>query len=98
VIGVGVLTLRRRRSHPQLGSVTLSDTSQPKWPPDYEEAMRQVGLTPGLSLVEIKQAYRTAIKRDHPDLNPHASAEQQAKFREIVANFERVIELHQHKR
>lgn len=96
VIGVGVLTLRLRRSRPQLGSVTSADTSQPKWPPGYEEAMRQVGLTPGLSLVEIKQAYRTAIKRDHPDLNPHASAEQQAKFREIVANFERVIELHQH--
>lgn len=95
-IGVGALTLRRRRSRSRLGSATPADTSQPKWPPGYEEAMRQVGLTPGLSLVEIKQAYRTAIKRDHPDLNPDASAEQQTKFREIVANFERVIELHQH--
>jgi hypothetical protein len=95
-IGVGALLLRRRRTGSRLDSVAPTATSQPQWPPGYEDAMRQVGLTPGLSLVEIKQAYRTAIKRDHPDLNPDASAEQQAKFREIVANFERVIELHQH--
>jgi hypothetical protein len=95
-ISVGVLTLRRGRARSRLRSVAPTGTAQPRWPPGYEEAMRHVGLAPGLSLVEIKQAYRAAIKRDHPDLNPDASAEQQAKFREIVANFERVIELHQH--
>lgn len=95
-LGVGVVALRRRRPRSRFASATSGHMCEPKWPPGYEEAMREVGLTPGLSLVEIKQAYRTAIKRDHPDLNPDASAEQQAKFREIVANFERVIELHQH--
>lgn len=95
-IALCVLVVRRGGSPSGHVSEGQPDTLHVRWPAGYEEAMRQVGLMPGLSLIEIKQAYRSAIKREHPDLNPHASPEQQAKFRELVANFERVIQLHQH--
>jgi hypothetical protein len=95
-VALCALLLSRRRSLSGQVSEGRPDTFHIRWPAGYEEAMRKVGLMPGISLIEIKQAYRLAIKRQHPDLNPDASAEQQAQFRELVADFERVIQLHQH--
>jgi hypothetical protein len=95
VIAFSAFILRPGRARSDVAPEGQAGTSPRAWPVGYEEAMRQVGLAPGVSLAEIKHAYRTAIKREHPDLNPQASAEQHAKFRELVASFERLIELHQ---
>lgn len=94
VIFLFIVVIRRARAKKRRSGEDMAPIAQ-SWPVGYEEALQQVGLAPGISLVEIKQAYRAAVKREHPDLKPNATPEDQEKFRQIVASFERVMELHQ---
>lgn len=87
--------LKARRVSRSDSSSGLKPT-RPGLPADYEEALKQVGLAPGVSLAEIKAAYRAAVKLHHPDRKSHATAEDQERFRQTLVSFERAIELHRH--
>jgi len=94
VVGLFMIVTRRIRTKKQRSNEATFSVAR-VWPVGYEDALQQVGLAPGISLTEIKQAYRAAVKREHPDLKLNATSEDQEKFREIVATFERIMELHQ---
>lgn len=94
VVGLFMVVARRIRTKKQRSDEATASVAR-VWPVGYEDALQQVGLAPGISLAEIKQAYRAAVKREHPDLKLNATPEDQEKFREIVATFERIMELHQ---
>src|SRR5260221_423910 len=40
------------------------------------EAWRVLGVAPGADAVEVKRAYRRLARETHPDLHPHASADE----------------------
>ena len=52
---------------------------------DTPEAI--LGIKPGASLVEIKSAFRQAMKKWHPDLNPGRLAEAEEMAKKINAAY-----------
>lgn len=53
-----------------------------------------LGLLPGASLSEVKQAFRVAVRRHHPDRSVHlgegATKRAEARFRAIVESYQRI--------
>lgn len=55
------------------------------------ELYRMLGLPPGAGIAEIKEAYRKAAKRCHPDTNPGAAASD--RFAALTEAYQELLEL-----
>lgn len=76
-----------------LASEAHVDQSNSTESSEYGELLRFFGLDMGASLSEIKHAYRVLVKECHPDLNPHASDHERARFIDLTQRYERLLEL-----
>lgn len=59
---------------------------------------RALGLTPGAPMADVKQAFRAAVRRHHPDRSVHlgeqAVARAEAHFRGLLQSYERLCRHH----
>jgi hypothetical protein len=61
---------------------------------EYEDLLAVFGVRPGVKLVHIKNAYRSAVKSCHPDLHRNASSGEAEKFIYLTQTYERLLRLH----
>ncbi len=64
---------------------------------DLNRYYKILGLKPGASLVEIKQAYRNLVKTEHPDLfdrNPQLKRAAEEKFKKITEAYIKLKKFH----
>jgi DnaJ-domain-containing protein 1 len=76
-----------------------SDDSEPERAPhseEYTNLLRVFGLEPGVDLSEIKNAYRSAVKQIHPDLQGADSIRDTGSFVKLTSDYRRLLELHEH--
>lgn len=110
IVGSGWRSMRstpERRSIPRRPGSGQGDRSMP--PPrfvvypsglgglrtdEYAECLQVFELERGVSLQDIKVAYRNAVKSCHPDLNPNAGPEEAERFVTLTKTYERLVELH----
>lgn len=82
---------RRREAAVRVPRATAS-TVETTLAADY----RMLGLAPGAPLAVVKQAYRAAVRRCHPDRSAHlgerAFRRAEAQFRCFVQSYERICE------
>lgn len=62
---------------------------------EYRECLSVFGLVPGVTLKEIKAAYRMAVKEVHPDLQKKLDADASERFINMTKTYERILELHE---
>ena len=65
---------------------------------DLEAYYKILGLNPGASLSEVKQAYRNLVKTEHPDLflnNPQLKQEAEEKLKKITKAYEELKKFYQ---
>jgi DnaJ-domain-containing protein 1 len=87
----------RRRSRPDVGR-----EGAPSPPPNPARAMESslasdyqaLGLLPSASLADVKQAFRAAVRRHHPDKSAHlgerAVKRAELHFRSLMQSYERI--------
>jgi hypothetical protein len=61
---------------------------------EYTECLAVFGVKPGARLSQIKNAYRSAVKSCHPDLNRNGSKVQADRFIYLTKTYERLLDLH----
>ena len=63
---------------------------------DFLELYRKLGLTPGCSLDELKQAYRRRVGQLHPDRSASTRVDQraQARLQTLIAQYSSAMEFH----
>lgn len=61
---------------------------------EYAECLAVFGVRPGARLAQIKNAYRSAVKSCHPDLNRSGSKAQADRFIYLTKTYERLLDLH----
>jgi hypothetical protein len=69
--------------------------AKPLFSPEYVDALAFFGLEPGATLAQIKNAYRTLVKENHPDAKPNATDEDHTRFIKITSEYERLLDLHE---
>jgi hypothetical protein len=62
---------------------------------EYADLLSVFGMSPGVKLTSIKNAYRNAVKNCHPDLNLNASSAEADKFIYLTQTYERLLQLHE---
>lgn len=60
---------------------------------EYLDCLKIFGLKPGSDLKAIKNAYRVAVKKSHPDLRGTTNEAASARFIELTKTYDRLIEL-----
>lgn len=62
---------------------------------EYREHLEVFGLLPGVSIKEIKAAYRNAVKEVHPDLHRTPDAKASERFISLTKTYEKLLKLHE---
>ncbi len=88
VCGLGFLRRKNRRIREAFkesrgGGALQSD--------EYLKALAALGLTPGASIAEVKNAYRREIKHFHPDVDSGKSEEARRRFIELTHQYEYLL-------
>lgn len=87
---------RRRRREPAARAPrpAVSATAAPHADAARADDYRALGLTPGAPPCVIKQAFRAAVRRCHPDRSAHLGAQAveraEAQLRRLLASYERI--------
>ena len=70
---------------------TTTRTARPKEPPSRQppQLLRLLGLPLSCTRPQFQRSWRTFLKENHPDLNPHHSPEQRRRFAEAIALWRR---------
>jgi hypothetical protein len=62
---------------------------------EYVDLLAVFGMSPGVKVSHIKNAYRSAVKHCHPDLNRNATSTEADKFIYLTQTYERLLQLHE---
>jgi hypothetical protein len=99
VLVAGFISLKKRK----VRSLNVRDDQRFAKEPELEKALyseeylillRVFGLEPGVDLSEIKNAYRSAVKQYHPDLQGSDSTRDASSFVKLTSDYRRLLELH----
>lgn len=86
-----------RRLRPQRGSRDQArpvNASEPPGFKEYCELLELFSLTPGVGAIEIKNAYRAAVKEIHPDTQGRTQSGDATEFIRLTTAYERLVALH----